>query len=108
MGKINKEFRPESGQRPVGGIHQGVCGCIIHRSEPFAFEYSPQSPGNIQVWAVWRQEKQEQSPLLPYRSEFGNKFPRWTLALSRTTKVSFLILKERRSRKSATLSVLYA
>lgn len=74
MGKINIEFRPESGQRPVGRIHQGVCGCIIHRSEPFAFEYSPQSLGNIQVWAIWRQEKQEQSPFLPYRSEFGNEF----------------------------------
>lgn len=74
MGKINIEFSPESRQRSVGRIHQGVCGSIIHRSEPFAFEYSPQSLGNIQVRTIWRQEKQEQSSFLPYRSKFGNEF----------------------------------
>ena len=74
MGKIDTQFRPYSRQRSVSGIEQGICGNIIHRSEPFALEYPPQSFGNIQMRTVRRQEEEKKSTLLPYGSELGKQF----------------------------------
>lgn len=74
MGKIDTKFRPESRQRSVGCIQQGVCGCIVHRSEPFALEYPPQCFGNIQMRTIRRQEKEEKTSFFPYGPEFGNEF----------------------------------
>ena len=48
MGKIDIEFRSNSCQGTIGRVKQGICGKIIHRSEPFALEDSPQSLCDIQ------------------------------------------------------------
>lgn len=73
MGKVDIEFRSKCRQRTVGCIKQGVCGYIVHRSEPFAFEDSPKSLGNVEMRAVRREEKEEQATLLPYLSEFPHE-----------------------------------
>ena len=70
MGKIDIEFRSKSGQRSIGCIKQRVCGEIIHRSEPFALENSPQSLRYIQMRAVRWEKEEEQAALLPYRAKF--------------------------------------
>ena len=70
MGKIDIEFRSKSGQRSIGCIKQRVCGEIIHRSEPFALENSPQSLRYIQMRAVRWEKEEEQTALLPYRAKF--------------------------------------
>ena len=69
MGKIDIEFRSKSSQGTIGCVKQGVCGKIIHRSEPFALEDPPQSLSDIQMRTVWRKKEEEQAPLLPYRTK---------------------------------------
>ncbi len=54
MGKIDFEFSSKSSEHTVGCIEKGICGAIIHRSEPFALEYPPQCFRDIQMLAVWR------------------------------------------------------
>ena len=70
MGKIDIEFRTKSSQSTIGCVKQGVCGKIIHRSEPFTLEDSPQSLRDIQMRTVWRKKEEEQTPLFPYRAKF--------------------------------------
>ena len=69
MGKIDIEFRSKRCQSTVGCIEQGICGAIIRRSDPFAFENSPERLGDIQMWAVRWEEEEIQSTFLPYRTE---------------------------------------
>lgn len=73
MGKIDIEFSSKCSERTVGSIKEGICGAVIHRSEPFAFEDSPERLSNIQMWTIWRQEKEKQSTFLPYRTEFTHE-----------------------------------
>lgn len=73
MGKVDIEFSSKGSQCTVGCIKERIFRAIIHRSEPFALEYSPQSLGNIQMRTVWRQEKEKQSTFLPYRTEFPHE-----------------------------------
>lgn len=73
MGKVDIEFRSKCSQRTVSCIEKGICGAVIHRSEPFALENSPERFGYIQMWTVWRQEKEKQSTFLPYRTEFTHE-----------------------------------
>ncbi len=73
MGKIDFEFRSKSRQCAVGCIQQGICGEIIRRSEPFALEDTPKCFGEIEVWAIWREKKEEQSPFLPYRTKLPHE-----------------------------------
>ena len=63
MVKIDSESRPDCRQGSVGGIEQGVCVEIIHRSEPFSLEDAPKSLGNIKMWVI-RREKEKEPPLL--------------------------------------------
>lgn len=73
MGKIDIEFSSKCSERTVGCIEEGICGGIIHRSEPFALEDSPESLSNIQMWTIWWQEKEKQAALFPYRSELPHE-----------------------------------
>lgn len=73
MGKIYIEFRTNCRQGSISGIHQGLCGEIIRRPEPFALEDTPQCLSNVEMRAVWWQKEQKKTTLLPYRSEFGNE-----------------------------------
>lgn len=74
MAKVDVEFGTQCSQCSIGRIEQGICGKIIHRSEPFALEYSPQCFCNIQMWTIWRKEKEKQTTLLPYRTKFLHEF----------------------------------
>lgn len=73
MGKVDIEFSSRCSERTVGCIEKGICGAVIHRSEPFALEDSPKRLSNIQMWTIWRQEKEKQSTFLPYRTEFTHE-----------------------------------
>lgn len=70
MGKIDIEFRSHCRQCSIGCVEQIICGNIIYRSKPFAFEYAPQCLGDVQMRAVWRKKKEEQTTFLPYRPKF--------------------------------------
>ena len=74
MGKIDVEFGSKSSQSPIGCVKQGVCGKIIHRSEPFALEDSPQRLRDIRMRTIWRKEEEEQASLLPYWTKFTHEF----------------------------------
>ena len=74
MGKIDIEFRTKSSQSTIGCVKQGVCGKIIHRSEPFALEYSPQSLSDTQMRTVRWKKEDEQASLFPYRAKFLHEF----------------------------------
>lgn len=75
MGEIDIEFRANSRQRSISGVKQRVRAEIIRRPEPFALEYSPQSFGQVQMRAIRRKEKEEQTSFLPYRPEFLEQLP---------------------------------
>lgn len=74
MSKVDMNFSAKCRQCPVRGIEQIVRGEIIRRSDPFSFEYTPESFCDIQIWTVWWQEKEEEATFFPYRPEFGDKF----------------------------------
>lgn len=57
-------------QSPIGGIEKHVRCYIILRSYPLAFENAPKCLCDIQLRRIWRQEKEEKSSPLPYRTEF--------------------------------------
>lgn len=95
MGKIDIEFRPNSCQRTVGCIEQGICGAIIRRSEPFALEDSPKRLGDIQMWAVWWEEKEIQSTFLPYRTEFPHELASVDACIVKDNKSNFTDTKRK-------------
>ena len=41
MFKFNTQGIPDSRQCPVDGVKEAVATCIILRSDPFSFHYSP-------------------------------------------------------------------
>lgn len=108
MGKIDIEFRPESSERSVGGVKQGVCGCIIRRAEPFAFEYSPQCLCYIQMRTVRRQEKEVKTTFLPYRSEFRNEFTAMDTCIVQNHKRIFLNSERKTVKEISNLISRYA
>ena len=108
MGKIDKEFRPESSQRSVGSVKQGVCGCIIRWAEPFSFEYAPQCFCYIQMRTVRWQEKEEKTSLLPDRSEFGNEFTAMNARIVQNYKRVFLNTERKAVKEISNLISCYA
>ena len=73
MGKIDIEFSSKCSERTIGCIKEGICGAIIHRSEPFALEDSPESLGDIQMWTIGRQGKEKLATFYPYRSKLPHE-----------------------------------
>lgn len=57
-------------QSSIRGIEELVRRGVILWSEPPGLQYPPKRLHDIEMWGVWRQEKQEQSPLLPNPSQF--------------------------------------
>lgn len=57
-------------QCPIGGIEKHVCTCVILWPYPLPFQDSPKGLCNVQMWGVWRQEEEKESPLFPNRPEF--------------------------------------
>lgn len=90
MDKIDNEFISNCRQCSVCSMEQRVCGYIVRRSEPFAFEYTPQRFGDVEMWAVWRQEEKEQSAFLPYRPEFSDEFSTVNTGIVKDNKSVFL------------------
>lgn len=74
MCKIDIKFSSECRQSPVGSIQHGICGHIVCRSEPFAFEYAPQCFRNVQMRGIWGQEEKEQSSLFPNGPKLAHEF----------------------------------
>lgn len=74
MGKIDIKFSPKSSQSSIGSVKQWFCGKIIHRSEPFSFEDSPQSLRDIQMRTIWRKKEEKHTTLLPYEPKFLHEF----------------------------------
>ena len=74
MGKTDIEFRTKSSQSAICCVKQGVCGKIIHRSEPFALEDSPQCLSDIKMRTVGRKKEDEETLLFPYWAKFLHKF----------------------------------
>ena len=57
-------------QSSVGGIEKHVSSYIILWSYPLSFKNTPKCFRNIQLWRIWRQEKEEKTSLLPYWAKF--------------------------------------
>ncbi len=57
-------------QSSVGGIEKHVRSYIILWSYPLAFKNTPKRFRNIQLWRIWRQEKEKKSSFLPYGAKF--------------------------------------
>lgn len=74
MCKIDIKFSCDRRQSPVGSIQYGICGHIVLRSEPFAFEYAPQCFCNVQMRGIWGQKEKEQSSLFPNGSKPAYEF----------------------------------
>ncbi len=55
MFKFNTQGIPDSRQCPIDGVKEVVATCIILRSDPFSFHYSPQGFCKIQVRGIrWK------------------------------------------------------
>ena len=74
MCKIDIKFISDRRQSPIGSIKHGICGHVVRRSEPFAFEYAPQCFRNVQMWGIWGQEEKEQYSLFPNRPKLAYEF----------------------------------
>ena len=104
MFKFNTQGILDSRQCPIDDIKEVVAICIILRSEPFSFHYSPQGFCKVQVRGI-RWKVKEKSPRFSHSSLNSLIFLfRCTLALSSTMNVSFFMFKEKVSRYSTTLS----
>lgn len=66
---VDKEYRSDGSQGPVGGVEEGVGGLVVLWAYPLALEYSPQRFGNVEVRRVGREEEDEQPPFLPDGSQ---------------------------------------
>ena len=62
MFKFNTQGIPDSRQCPIDGVKEVVATCIILRSDPFSFHYSPQGFCKIQVRGIRWKEKVRVSP----------------------------------------------
>lgn len=52
MFKFNTQGIPDSRQCPIDGVKEVVATCIILRSDPFSFHYSPQGFRKVQVRGI--------------------------------------------------------
>lgn len=70
MFKFNTQGIPDSRQCPIDGVKEVVATCIILRSDPFSFHYSPQGFRKVQVRGIWWKVKEKKSAFLPQFSQF--------------------------------------
>ena len=70
MFKFNTQGIPDSRQCPIDGVKEVVATCIILRSDPFSFHYSPQGFCKIQVRGIRWKVKEKKSAFLPQFSQF--------------------------------------
>lgn len=72
MAKIDSDQLSQCIQPSVDRIEEFILFQIVLRINPFFLKLSPYGLCNIQMWGVWRQERDEQSPLLPERYPLHN------------------------------------
>lgn len=70
MTKIDPDLLSQCCQPPVSSIKELVLFHIVLRINPFFLELPPYGFRNIQMWRIWGQESNEQSPLVPERHPF--------------------------------------
>ena len=70
MFKFNTQGIPDSRQCPIDGVKEVVATCIILRSDPFSFHYSPQGFHKAQVRGIRWKVKEKKSAFLPQFSQF--------------------------------------
>lgn len=63
---VYEEEFSDGSQGSVDCLEEGVCGLVVQRAYPFALEDTPQGFGEVEVRRVWREEKKEEPPFLPY------------------------------------------
>ena len=97
FGEIDKVGFAQSRKPSVDSIEEVVSRDIVCGLYPLPLEHSPKSLGNVEMRGIGRKEEKVKSPFLPDLSHFLL----CTLALSSTTNVFFLIVRENLSRKSA-------
>lgn len=102
FGEIDKVGGSQPCQTLIDSIEEIVNRDIIRGLYPLSLEHSPESLRNVEMGGIGRQEEKVKSPFLTDLSHFLHIFLlRCTLALSSTMNVSFLIVRENLSRKSA-------
>ena len=91
----------QSCKTSVDSIEKVVSRDIIRRLDPLSFEQSPKSLCYVEMRGIRRQEEKVKPPFLPDFLISCIYLLLCTLALSGTMNVSFLIVRENLSRKSA-------
>ena len=66
----NKQGCANSGQCHVSGVEERVCGRVVLRANPFAFQHTPKRLCNIQMRRVGGQIEEEEPSSLPHRPQF--------------------------------------
>ena len=65
---VNKQRGADRCQSHVGCVEERVCGGVVLRANPFAFQYTPKRLCDIQMRRVRRQIEEEEPTALPYGS----------------------------------------
>ena len=91
-------------ERSVHGVEQRVCGLVIRRLNPLTFEHSPERLRYVKMRGIRGQEEKIETSFSHISLISFMSLLRCTLALSSTMNVSFLIVRENLSRKSAIFS----
>ena len=70
MFKFNTQGIPDSRQCPIDGVKEVVATCIILRSDPFGFHYSPQGFRKVQVRGIrWKVKEKKSARDTDYLSQ---------------------------------------
>ena len=72
MQVLNRQSLSDICQRSVGSIEEAVRTSVVLWSDPFALQHSPKRFRNIQMWGIWRQEEEIESPLFQDRPKLLN------------------------------------
>lgn len=65
MFEFNRHRISYSSQSPIDSIEEVLLGYIVLWANPFAFQYPPQGFGNVEMWRIWRQIKEEKPTAFP-------------------------------------------
>ena len=101
FGKVDKVGFAQPRQASIDSVEQIVSRDIIRRLYPLPFKHSPKSLGNVEMRGIRRQEEKEKTLFSHIFLISFIYLLLCTLALSSTMNVSFLIVRENLSRKSA-------
>ena len=72
MGEIDYIFSTDSSEDFTSCLVKNGPAAIMMRLEPFPLKDSPDSLSYVEMWAIWRQEKEIETSLFPYISHLGN------------------------------------